>query len=552
MQQIPSGLLSLRPGDELQILTAVGVIVISIDEGVGLECFGEPIVPKHKYVLCPFASYSFLAQLPCQVRVCGHPHAARVIHNNEGRNCAILNLATSLNRLRSQAFADDGRGPSVLVLGGLGKTATCQTLNNYAFRSGWSPTLIDLDCRGRLRTQPHQLSTGAGCVQAIIPEVLTPSLEKLLERVSAATGNEKMQIIREASVSQTSGHGPGDSNKLKYRRRRPQDLRSRTIGIISGLGRRGAAVFSEEKDTQAEESVQGRRTGGSAPLTLSSWERYTRPLVIAGDSSSVEEIVSVCVGTRCLETSEGQQLLCQATRQLMKALSALESRGACQEADDPLRQRLLRASGRVVDVPSDLDINTLTVLIEACSPDLVVVLGEERSLSLSESTCEIRYIPPSVVFAQALNTPPMELIPQILKQLPKIRSSTSADDHADYVRACMNSDCSPPPGISCCIPARILLAPLILPAYVSMAVRATRCQFVKRSADQGTILISAAEIGVAPLLGALLCASDVKDATEQCTVLSPALVQITREGSLVTLWIREKKILSNYIICLID
>lgn len=70
---------------------------------------------------------------------------------------SYMNTHTVLNNRRQEALQAGKRGPHVIVLGPTdsGKSTLTRMLCNWAVRSGWQPTMVDLDV-GEPRAQHGQ------------------------------------------------------------------------------------------------------------------------------------------------------------------------------------------------------------------------------------------------------------------------------------------------------------------------------------------------------------------------------------------------------------
>jgi hypothetical protein len=74
---------------------------------------------------------------------------------------SFLNVHTILNNRRQEALASGKRGPHCIILGPTdsGKSTLSRMLCNWAVRSGWEPTMVDLDIGQGSITTP-------GCIAA--------------------------------------------------------------------------------------------------------------------------------------------------------------------------------------------------------------------------------------------------------------------------------------------------------------------------------------------------------------------------------------------------
>jgi len=69
-----------------------------------------------------------------------------------------MNTHTIMNNQRQEALKSGKRGPNCILLGPTdsGKSTICKMLCNWAVRSGWEPTMVDLDI-GTLRFLEQRL-----------------------------------------------------------------------------------------------------------------------------------------------------------------------------------------------------------------------------------------------------------------------------------------------------------------------------------------------------------------------------------------------------------
>jgi len=106
--------------------------------------FGTELGPErvYKYGKSKFAIFSWHG---CSLSITGAPKSCYVA--NETPMVAFINAHTALNQLRKEAKEKGKPGPVVMVVGPTdsGKTTLCRILTNYAVRSGWQPSYVDLD-----------------------------------------------------------------------------------------------------------------------------------------------------------------------------------------------------------------------------------------------------------------------------------------------------------------------------------------------------------------------------------------------------------------------
>lgn len=500
MPTIPSGKLSLNGGDELQVVSGQDVIVVSIEKGSGLEVFGEPLLTHQSYVICPYSSVGLHAMLSCDIQVSGGPHVARIVQDNAARHSALFSVATSLNKMRSQAFNPASsdmrlrRGPNVLVLGGLGKTTGAKTLQQYACRSGWAPVAVNLDPRGGPEGEPENMSGGAGCLTARYPDLLATTLEKTL----------KSGGVAKDTVEANPRGG-----------RRQHDQKARLVTTLSSLAKR-----------EASSCVRGDKygmhtTNPTVPMTLCAWEQYVRPL-------ATNNTVSVFFGMRSVTEADPSlsSIFLRVAEDLADRMREYEETMECQV------RLLLRSSGYVIDCPRGLSEEAVETLCEVFNVTDIVHMQKAGTVSVTSPTLQNKVTIHNIPSPHLIGTippsdfPPSEEIPRFTKVILECPEQ-HLKSGGRYVNACRMSAAAkslnalPPSGMTALIPLRLLVTPMPLPTFAKLSLRPDEITFLRPQRQLGPVedMIGSAAAGMNeneeiwetvmpasfPCLGGVLC-----------------------------------------------
>ncbi|GLC38630.1 hypothetical protein PLESTB_000454200 [Pleodorina starrii] len=142
-------------------------VTIRLEEGTA-EVFGTEL-GRGRSVCVTGQKVAVFTWDGCRVSVQGEPSVRYVADDTP--MTSYLNVHQTLNQRREEAAkAAPGsaacRGPAVVVVGPTdsGKSTLCRLLGNWAVRSGWQPTFVDLDVGQGTITVP-------GCLSAVPLEV---------------------------------------------------------------------------------------------------------------------------------------------------------------------------------------------------------------------------------------------------------------------------------------------------------------------------------------------------------------------------------------------
>lgn len=589
---VPSGLIRLRPQDELQVVSSEAPILVTLRHDGGVEVFGEPLVPGARYVLMPLSRISLLALMPSELELVGVPLHAGVTRANEQKHQMVINLATAFNRARADAFVapTNVSAPRVMVVGPLGRSSTTQTLTNYALRTGWCPCIVNLDPGGR-STQIESIYDGEGVVIARFPELFTAGLREVLERAETATANDKMQTLREWVLSLTlepARSTADDLDRQRRKRRGHNQSRAKAVSLLSSLGRRESASLGTDEVDEAREGEDGRDEAGqvftpTTPLSLSAWERIVRPLIHPGTAGVPSRFMELTLGVWAGFTNVNEQtnpLMVRAAKQLAESVEQkLREREDMLGADaelqaiETLRVRLANSSGLIIDTAPGCSPNLLTVLADTFNVDHIIVCGDPHLAMMLETGSigrQVYSIPQPTLpwgieiehrLQGAANRHCFLMTSSEETSSARVVPRMSVAEPIDFIRrpdvianlpTCISSPC----------PGRLLLAPLViarhtpvvtpissLAAYKYQIAESGAVICVPVDAIQLTAMLAATRLLRGALVRASASSTTVETNVQGASVASPVLITPTATGASLpsgrensmTLWLRSKE-----------
>mmetsp|Transcript_40225 Transcript_40225/g.89282 ORF Transcript_40225/g.89282 Transcript_40225/m.89282 type:complete len:430 (+) Transcript_40225:36-1325(+) len=134
-----------------------GEVIVRLLEGTA-EIFGAEI-QRGQAVNVAGQKLAVFTWTGCKIKVQGRPSI--IYTAGDTPVVSYQNVHTVLNRRREEAQRDNTPGPVCIVVGPTdsGKSTLCRMLCNWAVRSGWEPTFVDLDIGQGSITVP-------GCISA--------------------------------------------------------------------------------------------------------------------------------------------------------------------------------------------------------------------------------------------------------------------------------------------------------------------------------------------------------------------------------------------------
>nr|BAJ99161.1 predicted protein [Hordeum vulgare subsp. vulgare] len=153
---------NLKPEHELRIETDDGKdksLKLTLKEGTA-ELFGCELLKGHTYEFPPSSKFAVFTWHGASITVSSH--AKMVYVSEDTPMLSYVNTHDILDKLRfaAQAKGKEGFGPRLMIMGpsDSGKSTLARILLNYAVRSGWKPTFVDLDVGQNEITTPGSLS----------------------------------------------------------------------------------------------------------------------------------------------------------------------------------------------------------------------------------------------------------------------------------------------------------------------------------------------------------------------------------------------------------
>ncbi|DBB13652.1 TPA: hypothetical protein ACH3X3_000674 [Trebouxia sp. C0006] len=152
---VPKKEYSLQALGELRVeVKASKVVFITLRSG-GAEIFGSDLTLGEKVAL-KSQNFAVFTWQGCRVEMATDPARDQTLssvvemayESDETPMTEYLNIHHTLDNCRTAARnGDSSAGPRTLVVGptDVGKSTLCRLLLNYAVRSNWTPTMIDLD-----------------------------------------------------------------------------------------------------------------------------------------------------------------------------------------------------------------------------------------------------------------------------------------------------------------------------------------------------------------------------------------------------------------------
>lgn len=410
---------------------------------------------------------------------------ASVIRTNEGLYYQLLNLSTSLNRMRSRVYREGGEGPRVMVVGsrGAGKTVISTILWNYSRRSGWNPVLLRLDPSGNPtnRQVDSLMSAHPGMVTAMKADHYDnmEAIEKMLDRfeTTAKTSN-RMGILHEwyTGTSVPANTQTGDHH---------YDNGHKSASFISNIARREVLKFTgHPKEVVGQEYSADNKTGSmneSTLMSLCGWERVLRPIWMDSTmEGEQEDILAIWTGVNNIEDEESVNLY-------LHGLQALE---------DSIKSKFKtnRSSGYIIDCPTDLDPSIVLEIARIHQVDLVLCVKEPNLLMILS---EIK--PPKLIVAGlpefgTLGVPRQtNFEPNLEADIFLPRISLSNPEH--FIKQALSC---PLKGISSPIPARLLFTPLKFTCFTTISVPPKSIEIYRLNCEG--VSVTASSISVANCL----------------------------------------------------
>ncbi|PFH31632.1 polynucleotide 5'-hydroxyl-kinase [Besnoitia besnoiti] len=296
------------------------------------EIFGSELLPDVDYALQPGSCLAVFSWGGCTLQLRG-----RVQQEYTAPNAAMkdyLALSSILDARRQIAALRREVGPRVLVVGSScsGKSSICSVLANYGIRGGWTPVYVELDPRGS--TDKPQLQLPPGCLGAVVLESLDFAAEPDFPLVYFYGRTEPPSASSDgASSSYAGGVGGMPSAGNNYS----------MFGDASGF-------FDAEQDgmTNTRAGVRGGAEAGAGTADLFEW---------------LCECLSCGVYTAFVDNLR-------------------QKKGIVKEEEEKEGdiQRLLAASGMLINAPPQTNLSLVTRLVDIFNVDLILVVDNPSLL----------------------------------------------------------------------------------------------------------------------------------------------------------------------------
>ncbi|PHJ24314.1 polynucleotide 5 -hydroxyl-kinase [Cystoisospora suis] len=320
------------------------------------EIFGSELLPDVEYPLLPGSRLAVFSWGGCTLQLRG-----RVQQEYTASNPAMkeyLALSAVLDARRQIAALRRSLGPRVLVVGSScsGKSSICMTLGNYAIRSGWVPTYIELDPRGS--TDKPQVHIPPGCIGAVVLESLDFTAEPSFPLVFFYGRTDSPSSTSSATVPTTAIGGGVDASS------------SSSSSLSSFESNDFARLFSSgELHLNSNDLFLSGPGGG-----------FDHPSGREGGGGGGVGVGAAGVYSTALFEWLCECLSCSVYLAFAENLQERESLVKEEGEKEGDLQRLLAASGLIINAPPQAGLSLIVRLVEIFNVDIVLVVDNPSLL----------------------------------------------------------------------------------------------------------------------------------------------------------------------------